>query len=368
MGAPYRGVAGILGIGVPATAITSYGTSINASNVFHVDGFGEANTATTFDRRTLAAGVEEGLGMSTLEGNKTVSFSGPVCDISFPILWALALGTDTISTIAASTGRQHLCTPVAVDAELPQCSLYFKQTAVADITSIGSIAYHGCVLDSLTLTGSAGGIWTYTATFCTTGTGAATTTTMAGLTAPNVLPFRFGNTQFSTSSTTPTAVTMDSGTESTAQSGGTGWTFTNLGTLLRGQTFAVNNNCQMIYTAADTSGLATTTVRGARVTGVSSRFLMDNTAPVRTWVASVGASILTHGLATRCVSSSAAGTSCNYGWQILIPKAQSASVDVDKTLGAREITINHTVVDSNQSGIKTIYAAGWNVATTAYTP
>lgn len=376
MGAPYRGAAGILAIGLPATVITNYATSIPATHILHVEGFGEGQSATSYDRRTLASGAEDGLGISALQYAKSVSFSGPICDLSFPILWALALGKDTIGTALGTTCYPHACTPIGLSEELPQVSLHFKQTAIADTTSVGSIRYDGCILDSLSVTGAAGGIWRYTATFLTSGLGGAITTDLSGITKkPNFLPFRFGGTQCQYGNGTPTALTSDGGIQSTAQTVTGFGTMIDVATILREQTFSVNNNCANVYTAGDTTGAATVTVRGTRTTSVTSRFIMDNTGSgslwPRSWVtyASFMSTDLAHSITTRCVSNSAAGTSFNYGFQIQVPRATCTSVDVDKTLGQREVSTTHVVVNPNNAlGATSIAARGWNVDSQQYTP
>ena len=369
MGAPYRGAAGVLGIGVPATSIASYATPITATNIFHVSGFGASTEASGHDRRNSASGYEEGLGITPTAGITRVSFSGDVCDTSFPILFALALGKDYLSN-PGTTAYQHLCVPVTVAQELPQTSLYFKQTALADTTSVGSVAFHGCVLDTLTLTGSAQGVWTYSASFVTSGSGTTYATDLSSMLKPNVLPFRFGGTQAYLSGTTPTIVSSDPGTAATAVSSNTGWTLTSdFAPYLRSQTWTINNNVQAIYTASGTD--ATCVVRGTRVTTVDSTFLFEGTSGfTRTWPYTIsGQTALTHGIITRCVSSSAAGTGYNYGFELQVPKAVALKTDVAKTLGAREITINHTVVnDSVTPALYTLYATGWNVYNTSYTP
>lgn len=375
MGAPYRGAAGILAIGLPATAITSYGGSIAASHILHVEGFGEGQSATSYDRRTLASGAEDGLGITALQYAKSVSFSGPICDLSFPILWALALGKDTVGSALGTTCYPHACTPIGLSEELPQVSLHFKQTSIADNTSIGSIRYDGCILDSLSVTGAAGGIWRYTATFLTSGPGTGINTDLSGVTKkPNLIPFRFGGTQCQYGNGTPTSLTSDGGTQSTAQTVTGFGTMIDVATILREQTFSVNNNCTNVYTAGDTTGAATVTVRGTRTTSVTSRFILDNTGSAalwpRSWVSNLFVTNdLSHSITTRCVSTSAAGTSYNYGFQIQVPKATATSVDVDKTLGQREVSVTHVVVNPNNAlGNTSIAARGWNVDSQQYTP
>lgn len=367
--APYRGSSGAVAIGLPGTAVSSYATAITGTHLLHVDAFGEANGSDLFDRRDIASGYEEGLGVSVTQGNKRVTISGPLCDISFSALMALALGTDTKTTIDTS-GRQHEILPSASTAELPQTSLYFKHGGIADTGSTGSVAFHGCVLDTLSLSGQAGGIWRYSATFCTSGVGTNITTDISGYTKPNYLPFRFGFTKYSVSTTTPSAVTYDKGTASTSISGGTGWTLVDLSTYLRGQTITINNNCNVIYTGASTTGEATLVTRTNRVCTVTTNLLFDAVNTLRTYItAMTGTTTAATGLITRCVGATLCSASLyNYGWEVLIPKTNLTSVDMAKTLGTREVTTTHTVVDAGSAGIYTIYGAGWNANDVQYTP
>lgn len=365
-----RGSGGVVGIGLPAVANSGYTTvsSITASHLFYCDAFGVAGQSDLFDNRTVATGYEEGSSITVLKDTTDVTISGPLCDLSFPVLWALALGTAT-NTNFDTTGYEHIATPCAVNAELPYCSLYFKHTGIADTSTVGSVGVNGAVLNTLTISATKGGPWTYSASFMTAGSvTSGYTTDLSAKTRPSVLPLRMGNTTHQVSTTTPSAISIDRPSSTYLPTGGTGWTLVDWSQNLESVSYTINNN--LIDFSSGTGTGRTNVVRQNRVVTSSCTVMMDGAVPtIRTLPAILGAgSVTSRGLITAITSSSTLSASYKYGACIQVPKASVTSVTVNPTLGPRTITANFTAIDSAQAGISTIYAAGFNANNVAYVP
>lgn len=366
-----RGSGGVVGIGVPAVANSGYSTvsSITASHLFYCDAFGVAGTGDLFDNRTVATGYEEGSAITGMQDTTEATISGPLCDLSFPILWALALGTTT-NTVNDTSAYEHIATPCGVNSELPYVSLYFKHTGIADTSTVGSVRLDGAVLDTLTISASNGGPWRYSARFITSGTISSTTVDLSAKTKPSVLPFRMGNTSHQVSTTTPSAISVARPTAPTfIPSAGTGWTLVDWSQNTQSISYTVNNNC--ITFSSGTGAGRTNVVRQNRVITASTSLMFDSTPPsIRTLPVALGAGNVTYrGLITACGSGSLAGAgSAYYGFDIQVPKAAITSVNMEPTLGPRMVTVNFTAIDSAQSGISTIYALGMNANDVAYVP
>lgn len=363
-----RGAAGVVGFGLPANA--TYATNVPASHILLCDPWGDATQASIYDSRSQASGIEEGFGVIIQQNETTINLSGTVCDLAFPILNALALGVDTLSTID-TTLRQHVCTPVGISSEIPCFSIYLKHTAVSDSSTTGSIRFDGCVIDSLTLSMDVGSVWKWSASIKTNGQGTSFTTDLSSLTKATVPAIQGFRSEFVRSTTQPTAVTADPGTgigtEANYSGGvGSGWTNTSLSLALRSLSITINNNLQSIYAGGGSQGVATAITRTNRVTTISPTFWFDavGSTYIRGMPIAMNSAPSDDGFIIRCISGVTASLSYNYGFEYLFPAAWLTSVSMGKDNGARTVTPVYTV--SKLGSLETIYAVGWNLNNVDY--
>lgn len=365
-----RGTAGVVAFGVPANA--TYGTAVTATHVLACDPFGEANSPDIYDSRSAAQGTEEGVGVVSTLSRKSITLSGTLCDKSFPLLNALALGADATSTVD-TTCTQHVVTPLAVDAELGSFSVYLKHTGISDTSTSGSIRYDGCVINSLTISGTIGDVWKWSADIATSGVGTAITTDLSSKIFPTVPMIPFHKSQWVRSSTSPSAVTADPGNNlgTIANFGGgtgNGWTNSDLSTALKSASITINNNVETVYTAGTTTATAVGATRIGRTVSMSGVFALDPLAStfMRGRVTSITtlASSSLEGLIIRCITNVPASTNYNYGFEYLFPNVTVTSANMAKTAGTREITLG--LVASKPGSLHSTYAVGWNLDTTDY--
>jgi hypothetical protein len=371
-----RGSAGVLAIGVPGTS-GAYGTAVTASHIFAVDAFGESNTPGVFDTSSTTSGAEEGYGLVGTTMRKSITISGTVCDKSFPILNALALGQDTLTTID-TTLRQHVTQSIAIDAELPTFSLYFKQTGISDTTSVGSIKFDGCCIDTLTLTGDPSGVWKWSATIMTSGLGTSLTTDFSsGLTKPTIAGYRFHRTDLVRSTSTPSAFTADPGTSpyggsASGAGGGSGnnWTNSDLSAAVKSISITINNNLQPIYTAGNVTGVATGVTRTQRTVNMSVSFYMGaiTSTYITGRITGVNVTAVDPGsmdaFIIRCFSANSASATYNYGFEYAFPYVTCIGTEADKTIGPRGVTANYII--SKNGSLASVYAVGWNLDNVDY--
>jgi len=365
-----RGTAGVVAFGVPANA--TYNTAVTATHVLACDPFGEANTPDIYDSRSAAQGTEEGIGIVSTLSRKNITLSGTLCDKSFPLLNALALGADATSTVD-TTCTQHVVTPLAVDAELGSFSVYLKHTGISDTSTTGSIRYDGCLVNSLTISGAIGDVWKWSMDIATSGVGTAITTDLSGEIFPTVPMLPFHKSQWVRSTTNPSAVTADPGNSlgTIANFGGgtgNGWTNTDLSTALKSASVTISNNIETVYTAGTTTALAVGATRIGRTVSATGVFALDPASSTylrgRVSALSTIAQTNLEGVIIRCISNVAASTNYNYGFEYLFPNMTLTSANMAKTAGTREITLGF--VASKPGSLHSTYAVGWNLDTTDY--
>jgi len=370
-----RGISGGVALGVTAGGGT-IGTAVAASHLLQCDGFGEAGAANFYDSRGQAlVGYEEGTSLTWMDSDaKSFTLSGNLDDLNAAIWFALACGSDTVSTIGSTT-KQHLTTPVTSDVELPYFTVYFKHSPVADTSTLGSLRFTSCILDQLTISGSPGQPLRYSATILSTGATSAITTDISGLTKPNLATIRFGNTEFVYTTATPTAITADPGTGlgTAANYGGgagNGWTSnTDLSTALKSFSLTINNNSQALFGGGQTGGSAAALFRTGRTISMNASFHFQHGSNMTTGFKGLNNSISTNantwGMIFRNITASAVDGTYNYGLEILMPKVTITAVDMDKTLGPRGISISG-VASQTTTPLYSIYPHVWTSIATDF--
>lgn len=368
-----RGMAGGVALGVTAGGGT-VGTPVTASHLIQCDAFGEAGAMSSYNSRDQAlAGKEEGIGVYWLESvAKSFTLSGVLDDLNASIFFALVGGQDTVSTIGSST-RQHVSTPVGSDTELPYFSVYMKHSPAADTSTLGSVLFDSCILNSLTISGSAGQPMRYSADILTTGGVSTNVTDISGLVKPSFPMFRFGSQQFVYTTATPTAISGDPGTTlgTAANFGGgsgNGWTSnSDLSTALKSISLTINNNAQALFGAGQLGGTAAALFRTQRMVTMSASFhFQHGTMPVgfKGLPASMDSSVNTWGVVLRNIGNTTIDGTYNYGMEQLMPFFSVTDVEMDKTFGSRGITISG--VASPSSSLSSIYPHVWTSVSTDF--
>lgn len=369
-----RGMAGGVALGVTAGGGT-LGTAVAASHLIQCDAFGEAGESTNYDTRTQAlAGKEEGTGVHFVESvPMSFTLSGVLDDLNAAILFALVGGSDAVTGLGTNT-KQHVSTPVGSDTELPYFSVYMKHTPVADTASLGSVTFDTCILNTLTVSGTAGQPLRYSAEILTTGQVSSNTTDISGLVKPNIAMFRFANQQFVYTTGTPTAVSGDPGTGLGTISGfgggsGNGWASNaDLSTALNAFSLTINNNAQALQAGGQTTGTAAALFRTQRIVTMSSSFHFQHgtmSVGFRGLPASMDSSITTYGVVLRNITGSVLDSgSYNYGMEQLMPNFSITGVEMDKTFGPRGMTI--TGVASSTASLSSIYPHVWTSVATDF--
>ena len=331
-------------LGAPATS--TYSSSVATTHAFWCSSAPTApQGAAMFDLGNLATGKEHSRGFRLLNYDSPIVLRGPVDEYNLPILMALALGNDTVSTLTAT--RQHVAGHAAIDAELLTTSIDVYHTTPSSL--VGAFTYDGCFLNSLTIRASDGGYWEYEAEFITNGYA----NQMFGVGTPTYTPTEpiwfYGGTQVVLSTTAPTAVTGDPGTAlaTVANIGGgtgNGWTNVDLSGAMKSLAIRIRNNGKA-YFGGSIDGKASKVRRGRQVVEIDLSMAMDpNISTIYGMMNTHGSTAVGNGkfgLAIRKIHNVSAGT-YNYGFADYFPRVMLAQRPTMPDNVDRESDINVT--------------------------
>lgn len=187
--AVYRGKAGMVGIFLGT--MPSYGADPGgATHQLWCDIADSTQAAVLASDANMANGYEEMTTVTTLqEANGVPPISCNVSDVAFPALVGLALGTDS----RTDTGSAYRLNQVAaaIGIELPNTAIQFNPGASADAAEPESLYHLGCVVNSLTLSGSVGSPWKLSANMFSSGKFGTPTSIVSAVTSPSLVIYPF---------------------------------------------------------------------------------------------------------------------------------------------------------------------------------
>jgi hypothetical protein len=349
-----RGKTGM--VGIFTGTLGSYGSD-HASVVHNVwcDVAESTNSANIWTDKQTASGFEEGTKVVKALETTELSLSGNVTDTAYPIFVGLALGAD-IRAASGGTVYRLEQSPVATALDLPATSISVGVQDASPTANL-NVEHLGCVVNTLSLSGSVGGPWKFSAAIPTSGA-VGTIQSISG-TTPVVPYFPFSSTTLF-SGDDGDVVIADVGTNvtnsNTAPAGACIVTPQSHATTLQSFQWTINNNVETTMGHVNSSsGYATSMPRGNRVQSLSMSMLWDDSV-AQTFRTGVGV-VKCFELTVRTNVPLAGDATYFHAFKLVFPRAVLVSAKMGGGLGVKTI---ETVWDVIQAATgNSVYSYSW---------
>jgi hypothetical protein len=355
-----RTANGIVGIAATGGENT-YGAGDAITHLLYVDqeSAGFSKSVDLFDKSTLATGYELGTGLSIMRDTSRVRLTGPACDLSIPIFLSYAEGANTTTTVDTSA-YQHAITPVDCATELPSTQIDFVMaSATSSTTAYQHVTAMGVVVDRFRLFGdAASGLWRYEMEApAVYGTGGGSD--ISALTAPALLPFKYGKTFVKIFTTLPTAApTLTNNFPVLAVDPDGEWADPiDWSAFTTGASIEINNDIQVNYMGA--GGAANSARRGKKTVTITLNHWWDITATTHLQLPANSGNV-SYGMMIYSLQNTLAGPNYYHSFAAFYPKVTPISVTPPQGPGMRTNQSVWRVVDPVQSGVKASYYYNWN--------